>query len=495
MFYRKIIFISVIFAVQINLSGQWKAFIMRNGIEFDASTENILILNNFDTPLPAMQQQLYLFADSLLKNNIKGDYVSLSKDEGFLAFCNQNNIIHLGGPMLGCISPQSASVWIRTVEPASVMVKVIIDGKEVSFGPIQSSYDNNLSAVVPVEGLQPEMDYPYSVEVDGKKITGKGSYVIHTPAREKPCQTRILFGSCYHRMGLGNTKLSLAMVSRSPDALLLMGDIAVQDRDNHLGRHNLDYLMRDMFPAWQYVAANIPVFATWDDHDYFNNDQYEIPQGYTQADRENVWKIFRHSWNNPSYGFGDSLQGVFFRTRIGCADVIMLDNRYFRKQGSLLGEKQMAWLKKQLLDCKGPFIILSCGTMWSDYLSNGKDSWGVYDPQGREELFLFIEKNNIKGVLLISGDRHGTRGFAIPRNNGFQFYEFGAASLGAMSGPPVSKKEWNTQFYSFSGIYAFGEFTFIIPAETEPQVIFRLVDENKKILVEKNIKYKELIPR
>ncbi|MFW5878167.1 MAG: hypothetical protein ACOCUP_03525 [bacterium] len=96
----------------------------------------------------------------------------------------------------------------------------------------------------------------------------------------------------------------------------------------------------------------------------------------------------------PPYGSGDDGKGVYFRTRIGPADIIMLDNRYFRENGNFLGEQQMEWLKAQLLDCKGPFIILSNGTMWSDYVSDGKDSWGVYDPKGTRR-FLNLLKTTI----------------------------------------------------------------------------------------------------
>jgi alkaline phosphatase D len=86
----------------------------------------------------------------------------------------------------------------------------------------------------------------------------------------------------------------------------------------------------------------------------------------------------------------------------------LVDHRYFRTgdktEGSLLGPEQMKWLEQQLLSCKGPFIILSCGTMWSDYITPGKDSWGIHDPQGHERLFRFIEDNRIGGVLLTSGE-------------------------------------------------------------------------------------------
>jgi alkaline phosphatase D len=274
-----------------------------------------------------------------------------------------------------------------------------------------------------------------------------------------------------------------------------MGDVAVQDRMNDQGLHRADYLLRDFIPAWQKLVATVPVYDTWDDHDYFNDDLAGIPEGFSEKDKENVWEVYRYAWNNPSYGFGDNGKGVFFRTRIGPADVIMVDDRYFRKgvKGSFLGREQLDWLKTNLAQCKGPFIILSCGTMWSDYVDEGKDSWGVNDPEGREELFNFIESKDISGVLLISGDRHGARGFTIPRPSGFSFYEFEVASLGGRVGPPVSKPEWKNQFYGISGKFAFGEFTFT-GSKKDPEVVFRLIDDDGAIINETRLKKSQLTP-
>ena len=61
--------------------------------------------------------------------------------------------------------------------------------------------------------------------------------------------------------------------------------------------------------------------------------------------------------------------------------------------------------------------------MWSGKVSGGKDSWGKFDPAGREEILSLIEQHKIPGLLLISGDRHGTRGSripVIPRSGGTQ---------------------------------------------------------------------------
>jgi len=209
------------------------------------------------------------------------------------------------------------------------------------------------------------------------------------------------------------------------------------------GEFQKDY---DKHAAWKKLVATIPVYTTWDDHDYFNDDLFNVPEGYTQKDKEAVCKIFR-------------------------------------EKGNFLGDKQMKWFEKQLLDCKDPFIILSSLTMWSDYVSEGKDSWGVYDPGNREKNFNITEKNKIGGVLLISGDRHGTRGFTIPRPSGFNFYEFETGSLGGRVCPHPIRANWKTQLYGISGEPAFGQFSFDTTL-ADPEVTFRLIHESGTVYYE-----------
>jgi alkaline phosphatase D len=422
-------------------------------------------------------------------------YADLSADPLFQRLTAENGITHLGGPMLGCVGTQGAKVWMRTVKPAKVEVVVNVRGEEKRFGPIHSSEETDLSAVVEVTGLDPGATHRYSVLVDGKPIrTPRHAAITTTPDSTQPSKVRIAFGSCPHRWGLGNMRQAELIRTRQPAALVLYGDIAAQGRGKHRGLMRADYFIRDTFSAWKGLSAAIPVYATWDDHDYLDNDLSKIPEGYTPDDRRRVWEVFRHSWVNPGYGFGDERGGVFLRSRVGPCDILMIDSRYFREKGSFLGEEQMQWLESQLLDCKGPFIILSSGTMWSDYVSNGKDSWGVWDPAGRERLFSFIEKNRIGGVLLVSGDRHGARAFRIPRPSGFTFYEFEPASLGGRSGPAVTDPSWSdVQLFGYSALYAFGELT-IDATLPDPEVTFRLIREDGEILQELTFKRSQLTP-
>ncbi len=457
--------------------------------------DNLSLLKLFDTPSEDTIH-FYTVAYNILASNPRASFFELSRYPEFAAFCRDHGITLTGGPMLGSRTADGVKIWVRTSAPAEVSVKVTTPDKERMFGPVTTDAASDLTGIIDVTGLPPDSRCPYSVLVNGTpaKISPHAE-IITLPESDAAKPVRIAFGSCYHRWGLANPVLAGRIRERNPAALLLMGDIAVQDRKNHLGLHRADYLLRDLHPAWRDLVAAVPVYAAWDDHDYFSNDEAGIPAGFTADDRWGVRQVFTQSWNNPAYGFSDDRGGIFFHTQIGPCDVIMTDNRYFRtgKKGVFLGEDQMQWLEARLLECRGPFIILSCGTMWSDYVSNGKDSWGRMDPEGRERLFRFIEQHRIGGVLLISGDRHGARGFRIPRPGGFSFYEFGAASLGARNGPPVTDPSWETQLYGFESVYAFGEFTIDATPE-DPTVTFRLIREDGAELYTKTLTRGELTP-
>jgi alkaline phosphatase D len=454
---------------------------------------NGLELLNLWGEQPEALQSLYKLIDAVLSVDRKASYADVSRNKKVLQFCKDHNVLHLGGPMLGCITETSAKLWVRTVRPAKVKVRVNIDGAEATYGPVLSTEASDLVSIVPVTGLKPGVSYPYKLLVDGTPIPmPKHAAITAVPDAKR---LRLAFGTCAHRWGLGNQRQADLIRRRKPAALLMYGDIGAQDKNNHLGKHRSDYQVRDFYPAWQSLSSTIPVYATWDDHDYFNNDKAGIPRGYRNADRLAVRRVFSQAWNNPSHGFNDERGGVFLRTRFGPCDVIMLDNRYFRtrQERRFLGNEQTEWLQKQLLDCKGPFIIISCGSMWTDHISKGKDSWGKHDPQGREQLFRFIEDHRIPGVLLLSGDRHGACGFRIPRPSGHTFYEFEAASLGGRSGPAGKAKGHPDALYAISGKYAFGEFTFDATLD-DPEVTFRLIHEDGKILYEHVLKRSELTP-
>ncbi len=455
------------------------------------STPNMKILTYWND-VKASDTLIYHAALNIFSSKREASYKHLLLDNNYNSLIKKYNKVILGSPIIGNVSPQNISIWLRTAKPSKVQIVYYNSTKSYSSESVHSSLTGDLSAIIKLKNLKPETKYTYKIIInDTITITNK-NYHFTTVSKDN---IRIAFGSCPHRWGLGNKQLFKTIKERKPTAMLLLGDISVQDRFNNIGMHRADYLLRDFQTAWGSFASNTPIYASWDDHDYFGNDKAGIPKGYTQKDKDDVSEIFRNSWNNPYYGLGEKNRGIFFKTEIGSCDLIMTDNRYFRsgKKGSFLGEKQMNWLKEQIISCKNPFIIISCGSMWSDFVSNGKDSWGKKDPKGREEIFKLIEDKNISGIVFISGDRHGARGFTIQRDNGFKFYEFEAASLGGRRGPPVENPNWTSRLYGIDETFAFGELTFNKNAK-DKEVTYKLIKEDGTILYDLTIPLSDLTP-
>ena len=203
-------------------------------------------------------------------------------------------------------------------------------------------------------------------------------------------------------------------------------------------------------------------------------------------DVEGLRESWKTHWNNPQRDL--KRDGIYFETNFGPIHYIALDTRSCRvdeeqgKLNSFLGAEQMAWLKKSLQESTSPFIIVSGGTMWSDYISDGKDSWGKWDQEGREEIFRLIDEKKNSKVLLICGDRHGARAFAIPRPNGEKIYEFEVGTLGGCPGPSAFGKDRSAQLFGYPGkTWAVGEFAFDLDGQV-PRATFSLFDINEKLM-------------
>ncbi|HPX42520.1 MAG TPA: hypothetical protein PLF51_18925, partial [Candidatus Hydrogenedentes bacterium] len=120
---------------------------------------NLSVLNLFETR-PEPVQRFYAAAYGVLAADPRATFVAVCGDPEVQRLCSELGLTHLGGPMLGAVTADGARVWLRTVGPASVEVRVTVNGEERAFGPVQSSAATDLVAVVPVAGLEPATRYP-----------------------------------------------------------------------------------------------------------------------------------------------------------------------------------------------------------------------------------------------------------------------------------------------------------------------------------------------
>ena len=446
-----------------------------------------MLLNSYGT-VPENIEQFYLDARGVFEKK-KVDFTNKHIVEAAL----NNDMGLMGGPMLGDITEHGVSIWFRPLNEMPIRIKVIALGggeeKNYTLRPAAAGKEQHIL----LNDLSPSTKYKYVVTSQDIRLS-EGAFQT-TPKIGEKNLIRIVFGSGFHKIGIHNPNLINTILERNPHAMLLLGDIAVDDRENNFSMHRCDYLLRDISEPWKKLSANVALYASWDDHDYLNNDLSGVPERFSEDDRKELRSLWLQNWNNPQH----DVEGIYFNTRIGQVELIMLDTRSCRKigergrYGSYLGTEQQEWLKSILENSTAPFKVISSGTMWSDYITNGKDSWGTWDTLAREEIFDLIETENIPGVLLISGDRHGARGFTIPRASGFKLYEFEAASLGGVPGPPAMANDKSNQIFGYhgKGLKAFGEFTFKSEGN-DPQVTFRLIDEVGNIMEEHTLSYNML---
>ena len=406
-------------------------------------------------------------------------------DTRIIKFARKHRIPLLGGPMLGNLKENGVTIWFRPVKSTRLRVKVKgADHREKKTYFIDSLVPGEAKSVV-IDGLSEDAHYNYAIFRRFRKIA-EGSFRTATVPGEDGF-FKLAFGSCFHKIGLHNPNLINQILIHEPHTMILTGDIAVDDRYNNINMHRADYLLRDVSMAWNDLTANVPLYTAWDDHDYLDNDLSGIPDSLTVKDQQALREIWYENWNNPEY----KGEGIYFNERIGPVELIMLDTRSCREverrgeYGAYLGLKQQKWLTEVLKQSTAPYKIITSGTMWSDYISNGKDSWGTWDTIARKEIFSLIEKEHISGVILISGDRHGARAYKIPVSEELSLYELQVASLGGVPGPRAIARDSTDQIFGYTGneITAFGMIT-VNSKKEDNRVVFRLIDESGGVMEE-----------
>ena len=340
---------------------------------------DLRIMNQY-TDQPQEMQDFYVACREAFKMK--------NPEQAVADVCQQFKRHKLGGPMLGNVTSTSVSVWMHLPQPAAVKVTMTQEkGESKTF---KSNAGERIFTVL-CEGLQADTAYSYTAANDAGVELGKGQFV--TPPEtisEKPWT--IAFGADFHKVGMYRPELMQLIRERGSRAMMLIGDNAVDGRKDDVAMINTDYMLRNLSPIVQEMVANVPTSATWDDHDYWGNDisgTRTRTRGGKPIDVELLRKTWKTQWNNPQRD--EERPGIYFATHFGPIHYIALDTRSCRihdqkgKAGCFLGEEQMNWLQDQLAGSKTPFILVSGGTMWTDNITAGKDSWGVWDGRTRAD--------------------------------------------------------------------------------------------------------------
>lgn len=228
----------------------------------------------------------------------------------------------------------------------------------------------------------------------------------------------IAFGSC-NRQNTENI-LWKEIIKNKPNLWIWGGDNIYADTHD-MNKLKNDYATLKNQKGYLSLTNNIPVMATWDDHDYGKNDS-----GIESPTKKEAQQVFLDFLNIDSSSERRKQEGIYhsknFKTKKGSIKVIILDTRYFRTaltkstknskrfmpnvfgNGTILGATQWKWLKSELENSAADFniIVSSIQVLAAEH---GFETWGNF-PHEVEKLKKLIVKSNAKGVLLLSGDRH-----------------------------------------------------------------------------------------
>jgi alkaline phosphatase D len=160
----------------------------------------------------------------------------------------------------------------------------------------------------------------------------------------------------------------------------------------------------------------------------------------------------------------------------------MLDCRFYRTNPlipnpSMLGPIQKEWLLEELEKSEARFKVIVSSVPWAHNTKPGSyDTWDGYDEE-REEIFSFIGKENINGVLLLSADRHRSDVWLINREKSYDLYEFESSKLTNIH----THKMMPGAKFSYNEKCSFGLLKFDTTKD-DPEVIFQIISIDNEIV-------------
>ena len=258
----------------------------------------------------------------------------------------------------------------------------------------------------------------------------------HLPLDSISLIESIAFGSCNKQEK--DQPLWPYILQNDPDLWIWLGDNIYGDTED-MEEMKSKYNLQNENKAYQELLANCPIIGTWDDHDYGVNDggkeyprRKQSKQLFAQFmgyDKEHP--IHDHEGVYHSYTFGEKDESI---------KVILLDTRYFRDQlamensiyvpnedGTILGEKQWTWLKKELVESTASVHIIANSIQIIPH-EHRFEKWSNF-PNERKHLFALIDSLNVSNPILLSGDRHASEISRYPLNAKKSLYEITASGL------------------------------------------------------------------
>jgi alkaline phosphatase D len=198
------------------------------------------------------------------------------------------------------------------------------------------------------------------------------------------------------------------------------------------------------------LHQQFPFITAWDDHETANDAYMDGAENHTPA-TEGPWSVRKAAgqqaydeWLPIRLPEAGNENKIFRRLNYGnLADIFMLDTRLFSRtiQSSdpndtskhIIGNEQLEWLKNELLNSTATWKIIGqqvmVGNLTPFGLTLNADQWDGYTAD-RKQLYDIILNNNIKNVIVLTGDIHTAWAMDLPYNTSTYNPGTGAGSVG-----------------------------------------------------------------
>ena len=348
---------------------------------------------------------------------------------------SQNTLLS-SGPMSGYSEMKEVPIWLQTKSCAEVFIKYRLQGTKVEYftNKIQTDKETGFTALLIADTLEPGNIYDYDVYVNGIKEVLPFETVFKTQKlwkwRTDAPDFSFLMGSGayineekYDRPGKpygGDYKIYNAMTKENPDFMIWLGDnIYLRDPDwNSWTGIVHRYTQARTTPEMREFMSSTHNYAILDDHDYGPNDS---DRGFWNKNQ--TLEAFELFWANPSYGVGE-INGAITSFEYADCEFFLLDNRSYRtpnrrKTGdkTIMGEDQLQWLFDNISSSYAKFKFIVVG---GQILSTSKEyeSYSNYGfEKERQRIIDFIYKEEIKNVVILSGDVHFSEVSVLRKKN------------------------------------------------------------------------------
>lgn len=296
------------------------------------------------------------------------------------------------------------------------------------------------------KGLNPADSYLFRVEEPSGKIVDQRRLSTLDPDLKKP---KILIASCLDDTYDEVQKKAWSYILReqNPDAIFLLGDNVYADKriGVYEGPADVETIwLRHVETRKQLFLFKspklIPIFATWDDHDYGVNDGDE-----SFVHKKSAQRFFEAFF--PMDQIEGALEpgpGVSRHFQAFGQDFFFMDDRYFRSSqsdGKHWGAEQEQWLWSRLKKSTSPAWILNGNQFFGGY--HNAESFESDHPKNFRYVLSQLRKHPYP-VLFVSGDRHFLEVSRIPSSHlGYPTFEITTSAIHAKVFPGLWKKSPN----------------------------------------------------